>query len=386
MELEIMYIVQLVLFLIFAVYFFLILKWTILWLIYPETWLLEMDDKIIKVSVVVAVRNEAINIKNLLEALLLQNYPSESLQIIISNDHSNDETVKEVMDFIAKKGADSFPVFLLNSQDGDQVGKKAALERAIKFSTGELIIVTDADCRMPINWVRSFVHTYVESNAPMITGFVRIEPLNSFFAKLQAFEFLSLSGTGAVSVINRKPLMCNGANLAFTRQAFDKAGGYSYGKNISSGDDTFLMLKIAANDPGRVVFNKCKDGIVSTGASNSLKELFHQRIRWAAKVKFYKEGYIKYTGILIATVNIMLVTTLVLGIAGKLAWELVLFFWFTKAAVDFIFLVNLTFFANQWRLLLLFLPAVLLYPFYAIIGIIPALLNTGYIWKERKLK
>ncbi len=368
-----------------AAYVIMIFRWNFAWLGFRNEKTNNSMQTSITVSIVVAVRNEAENIHNLLTYLFNQHYPTELLTIIISNDFSDDSTAEIVKDFISNSELNGPKIVFLNNSIGDEAGKKAAIERAINNSTSELIITTDADCRMGERWVSSVVQLYRTTNAHMITGFVRISPAKSVFEKFQSLEFLSLSGTGATSVIRKKPLMCNGANLAFTKAAFIASGGYAYGKDVASGDDTFLMLKMAQNHPQKIVFNKNKDGIVSTKAVSDFSSLVSQRIRWASKVKNYKENYIKNTGIFIFSINSILICLIFFCLFGWVSLQTALVFWGIKAFADFCFLFNISTFAHQRHLLLLFLPAVILYPFYSTAGILPAILNKGYIWKGRKV-
>jgi biofilm PGA synthesis N-glycosyltransferase PgaC len=211
----------------------------------------------------------------------------------------------------------AFNFYLLTDQKINSPGKKAALERAIKMATGDLILTTDADCSVSPDWIASFAAKFAESSAPMITGFVKLHAGENLFANLQAIDVLSLSGIGATSVINNKPLMCNGANLAFTKAAFSDAGGYDYGIDQPGGDDSYLMFKINELFPNKVVFNEDPKSIVTTNPQPDLKHFVRQRVRWASKVKYYKESYVKATGLLIFAVNMVLLLVALLAADWK---------------------------------------------------------------------
>lgn len=58
--------------------------------------------------------------------------------------------------------------------------------------------------------------------------------------------------------------MCNGANLAYEKTAFDKVNGFTGIDNIASGDDMLLMHKIWKHYPDRVHYLKSKAAIVTT--------------------------------------------------------------------------------------------------------------------------
>jgi len=364
-------------------YLLLLIKWTLAWMLESVNSRAVNQVKSLKVSVIVAVRNEEHNIVPLLHALMAQKYPSALLEIIISDDQSDDQTAKRVEEYISNKNKNAFPVLLIKANVASLPGKKHALERAIEIAQGDLILTTDADCIMSELWVQSFVDVVMKTGAKMVTGLVVISPSPTFFSAIQALEFLSLSAVGAVSVINQKPLMCNGANLAFLKKAFYESGGYSYGGNQPSGDDTFLMLKLARQHPFPIAFNNQTNSIIKTKPAKSLTSLISQRIRWASKVKYYNENYIKYTGGFILLVNLLLVSLVCLAVAGTVSWLVVGALWMTKTCGDFLFLWRITKFSDQQNLLFVFLPAQLIYPFYSVVGGVLSVVNSGYKWKGR---
>ena len=368
-------------FLVVLIYSGLLCRWVIGWINYPEVTKSELSPVNEKISVVVAVRNEEIDILNCLDSLKQQTY--KNLEIIISDDFSEDKTRHLVHQFIKDNTTNKSVWILLEGTPGSGTGKKSALERAIQMATGNLIVTTDADCTMGSCWIQSIANCHHNTNAGMITGFVRLQPGPGWFGKFQALEFISLSGTGAASVIIGHPLMCNGANLAFEKSAFYEAGGYSYGGSIPSGDDTFLMLRMAKSGKKKVVFNKNVEGTITSRPAGSLNQLIAQRKRWASKVQFYTEGYIKATGALLFAVNIIMLTTLLAGLLSYWSWMEVALIWSIKVAADLLFLYPLIRFARQQQLLLLFLPAVIIYPVYALAGLLLSPGKVSYSWKGR---
>src|SRR5258705_13333233 len=50
-----------------------------------------------------------------------------------------------------------------------------------------------------------------------------------------------------------------------------------------------LMQKIVQRFPGKISYLLSKDAIVTTQASNTWKEFFSQRIRWASKATNYND-------------------------------------------------------------------------------------------------
>ena len=71
---------------------------------------------------------------------------------------------------------------------------------------------------------------------------------------LMGLEFAGLVGVGAACLARQQPTMCNGANLAYRRAAFEAVGGYADNAHLASGDDEFLLHKIHAAFPGTAAF------------------------------------------------------------------------------------------------------------------------------------
>jgi len=197
----------------------------------------------VKVSLIIAVRNEAGNIKNLLNSLICQDYPKHLLEIIIVDDHSTDHTSQMLNEiYVNQKGVKNLTFLTLSKEN--EIGKKAALDFGIQMSTGELIVITDADCTTKNNWITTLASFYIQKKPQMILGPVSINHNKSFFSKLQALEFMSLISSAAGSCNAGFPLLANGANMAFTKQAYIDCGGFSGNMHYPSGDDMFLMIGI----------------------------------------------------------------------------------------------------------------------------------------------
>ncbi|WP_309485956.1 glycosyltransferase [Sphingobacterium spiritivorum] len=105
------------------------------------------------VSVLIAARNEEQVIERTINCLLNQDYPKELLEIIVIDDHSTDRTA-EIVRLYAVKG-----VKLLQMNESDKLNsyKKKAISNAIDIAQGEIIVTTDADCRMGRHWLSTVV-------------------------------------------------------------------------------------------------------------------------------------------------------------------------------------------------------------------------------------
>ena len=106
-----------------------------------------------KVSVLVAVRNEEDNLPILTTCLKNQNFPKELLEIIFVNDNSTDRT-EEVIRNSFLRGEINHQVISLSKNES---GKKTAITKGVANASGDLIITTDADCRMDADWISTIV-------------------------------------------------------------------------------------------------------------------------------------------------------------------------------------------------------------------------------------
>ena len=126
-------------------------------------------------------------------------------------------------------------------------GKKAAISQALHKAKNHLIIVTDADCILNTLWIENIVAFYQKTKSKMILAPVLLTPSNTLFEKMQVLEHLSLMGSTAGSAAIGFPVMCNGANMAYEREAALEVEKLRHDFNIPSGDDMFLLEQFVKN-------------------------------------------------------------------------------------------------------------------------------------------
>jgi len=341
------------------------------------------SDASTKVSVLVAARNEAHHIANTIQDLLNQNYPQALVEIIIINDHSTDETAAIVNSF-SNKGV---KLIHLNEEKAINSYKKKAIQTAIMQSTGNLIITTDADCRMGANWLKTIVSFYEENDYKMISSPVAYFNEQNLFEKCQTLEFSYLIGLGASTIGNKKPSTCNGANLAYERKAFDEVNGFKGIDDLASGDDELLLHKIAAKYHHKVGFLKSADAIVYTQAKPTLKDFIQQRKRWASKSTRYKNKRMVLLGLMVWLFNLSIILNAILALIFKNSsfFQLFGFQLIAKILIELIFLFGVTHFFRRKQLLVLQPLVSILHIIYIVyIGIAG---NSGkYNWKDRMVK
>ncbi len=332
---------------------------------------MQFFSKSFDVSVVVSCRNEEKNIDNLLQSLINQDFTG-NYEVIIVNDHSSDHTEEKIMNWEEKNSQIKY--FSLTQAQG----KKHALALAVKNTKAQLIVTTDADCTMSNSWISDIYRVYQQTNAQLISGIVLLKG-EGFFGKMQELEFLSLVASGAGSLGIGHGIMCNGANLAFTKQLFEQKNAINF--NQISGDDVFLLQTAKIKYPKKVIFNPSTHQIIQTKASKNLISFIQQRLRWASKSSSYTDkDMIAASWIVFVTHFLLLILFFVSLFEQEMTFFLVIFS--LKLFPDFLFLLFVTHYLKKKSLMFYFLPLSVIYPFYIVsIAILSQLV--GFSWKGR---
>ncbi|HEX4852471.1 MAG TPA: glycosyltransferase, partial [Puia sp.] len=305
-------------------------------------------------------------------------------QIIVVNDHSTDHTEKMVRDFPGNR-VDLINLSEVVSENILSAHKKKAIETAIARASGKLILTTDADCKVPKEWVQSMVNLYGSKNAKFIAAPVKIAVENSLVSIFQTLDFITLQGITGASVSRKLYSMCNGANLAYEKDAFYGVDGFLGIDSIASGDDMLLMHKIFLKYPDSVQFLKSEEAIVLTKPASSWRSFIQQRIRWSSKADQYKDKAIFRTLLFVYIFNLSLLAFLIGSIWHPkwLIYFLILIV--IKTIVEFPFVYNVAAFFRQQKLMTYFF---FLQPLHILYIVVVGFLGkfSTFTWKGRRLR
>lgn len=337
-----------------------------------------------KVSVIIPVRNEAGHIGPLLADLNRQTYPSDLFEVLVVDDASSDQTADIVRNSI-KSSSIIIKLIELNWEPGTASPKKRAIEAALLHATGVLMVTTDGDCRAGPDWLTSLAGFYQATQAKLISGPVTFIPEQSLTDHLQTVEFSSLIGSGAAAIAAGSPSLCNGANLAYEKEVFREVAGFAGNGHLASGDDEFLMHKIAARYPGGVHFLKDPRALVRTIPHGTWRDFYRQRKRWASKWKHYQNPVSLVLALYIFSCNAILLVAAGLGFFQLLGWNQVLLILLTKWIPEWLFIGRVLIFLQKPKSIS-YIPLVqVLYPFYVtFFGMVAQ--KPTYVWKGRRLR
>jgi len=344
-----------------------------------------MNTQAPRVSVIIAARNEEKNISSLLQDLLQQDYPVALYEVIVANDGSTDRTAELVLAIAAQHNQ----VRLLDIRETPAgfSPKKYALQCAVEHSNGDILLATDADCRVCPMWIRSMVG-YFSTEVGFVIGFSqygRPGQQQKWIERLQAFDFVTLMGVAAASTHLGCPLAASGQNLAFRREAFFQVNGYHRISGRMSGDDVLLMQLIRKQTSYRILYASDPDSFVVSTPQPTWVDFINQRNRWASNggyQLFLSPMFFAYL-ILTFSYNFTLLLGLTLLCTSTAGRWLIPFCFVAKGWFEFCISRSACRYFNRQDLLVYFPPWFLLQiPYVVLVGLMGSL--GLFRWKGRK--
>lgn len=325
-----------------------------------------------KVTVLIPARNEEENIVQCVESVMASDYPKDKLEIIVIDDHSDDNTTSLVNELSG---------VLLIRQKERFSGKKHAITIGVEQAKGELIICTDADSIVPDAWVKAHVQSYGQGN---LLSFGPVVYTDRKYSNLLNLELSALVMLGAIYNHRGEAGMINGCNYSFSKSVFLAVDGFEGNLNLASGDDEFLLRKVHEHDQAKVKFLKTENALVRTEPPESLSEFLHQRRRWASKWKSHKDIMSKLSPILIFLFYFIIMFSWIEG-ALYGGYATLFFLFLLKSVSDYFYCLGYhQVYAKKVR----FREALMLqiiYPIYAVF--VGATSNFGkYTWRGRSYK
>lgn len=335
-----------------------------------------------KFTVLVPFRNEAKNLPDLLKSIDNLNYPKQLFEIVFIDDDSSDNSASIISEHFKLK-QQNFKIIPNHRQTNSP--KKDAITTAIDLAKNEWIITTDADCTLPKYWLDSFDEFIQKTKAKCIAAPVTYHNKKGFLNRFQTLDILSLQGATIGGFGINKPFMCNGANFAYTKILFKAVNGFHGNTAIASGDDIFLLEKVAKTHSKSLFYLKCEQAVVKTNAQPSWKDLKEQRLRWASKTSAYNSVFAKITGLVVLFSNTLIIALLVLCCLGYFSFKTFFYVLLIKFSIDFYLLFKTATFFNQKSILKSYLPSFLIYPFFSVFIAVLSVYKT-YTWKDRTFK
>ncbi|MBN1291467.1 MAG: glycosyltransferase [Candidatus Latescibacteria bacterium] len=242
----------------------------------------KLPDTLPTVSVVVCARNEEKSIRRCLESLTKLDYPEDKLEIIVVDDESEDSTRSIIREYAARNAF--ITALSTENEPRNLPAKQRPLNQGIRESSGEIILITDADCAVKPGWVKGHVAAYCDKKVG-IAGGITVIPgtYGSIFARLQASELVTKLAVVMGSAGLGFPVTFMGNNISFRRDAYDATGGFSKIKPHIV-EDMALMNAVIKQTNYHLGWAGSTEGVVETQPEESLSSLVNQRLRWITEL------------------------------------------------------------------------------------------------------
>lgn len=328
-----------------------------------------------KVTVLVAARNEETNLPDCLKSLGRQDYPQELLQIIAINDRSTDATREIIL-----QHTDQIPILQLVeiSEDlNDLKGKMNALAQGMNHAEGEIVLITDADCRVPQNWVSEMV-SYFAEEIGLVGSLTTVSASNAtskFFDHIQKLDWFFLQAIASGTTGINLPVSVLGNNFGFRKSIYDMIGGFaSIGFSLT--EDMALLRAILNKTTYKIAYPLEKKSMIQTLPLNNYLEFYRQRKRWlSGGLKAPLWGWILISSSFIAHL-LILVNLILLNVTFPVIIGLIFL-----TGIDFSLIWRLLNRSESKKLMKYFIPYEIFYYFYTLILAVSVILPGKIYWK-----
>jgi len=193
------------------------------------------------VSVVITSKDDYYFLKKHLPIILEQDYPD--YEVVLVNDRSDDETgdlLKQLSDKYSH-----LKVVNMSFSVSFYPGKKFPLSIGIKSAKNELLLLTDADCKVNSkNWIRNMQSGF-DDHTQIVLGYGPyqsqkglLNTLIRYYSFFTASQYLSFA-------LAKVPYMGVGRNLAYRKSLFYENNGFISHYKVPSGDDDLFINETA---------------------------------------------------------------------------------------------------------------------------------------------
>jgi glycosyltransferase involved in cell wall biosynthesis/predicted DCC family thiol-disulfide oxidoreductase YuxK len=214
------------------------------------------------VSVIIATRNRASSLAELLETLAAQQTGGAfTFEVLVMDNGSTDATRETVERLRA-----TFPAPLRYAYE-ERAGKPWALNAGLQLAQGRLLAFADDDVRAEPGWLAGLWRCAAESGADAVTGRVLPQWIGGRPGWLTDEAFRQIGGMGCidwgeqrVSVRGRRDCRWVGGNMAIRREAAERLGGFDV--RMLRGQDTEYYRRALAQglhivyEPSAVVYHQ----------------------------------------------------------------------------------------------------------------------------------
>lgn len=229
-----------------------------------------------RVSIIVPCRNERRHIAGCLESIRLNDYPSDSIELVVVDGASDDGT-REVVEAYARR----WPT--VRCLDNPATTTPAALNIGVRSAQGEIIMRMDAHCHYPRSYISALVRWLDTSGADNVGGVCRTLPgSDSSIARAIAIALSHPFGVGnsRFRIGTERPRWVDTVPFGcYRRTVFERIGLFDE-ELIRNQDDEFNQRLL--KNGGRILL--VPDVVIEYYARESIRKVARM---------YYQYGYFK---------------------------------------------------------------------------------------------
>lgn len=296
-------------------------------------------------TILITCRNPSSHLEKLIFQIKHQ-IKSEKIELLILDDFSDKriEQFENKMIRLHEHRPD------LNSKTNN---KKQAIALGVELAKYDTIICLDADVILSDNWWLIISNFIAENQPKFAAGLHRFNRTNSLLNSFIHIEQDIMTACSIASLNLQYPTMCNGANMVFSKSAFNAVNGYDGLYHTTGGDDLFLYHRIFDKFPSETFYIKNIESSAWSDAPKDFTSLIQQRVRWISKSPSYENWGIQIQSIIILLANLVCLLAFFIPIL------LPLFLFKSIIELNFIFKLNI-FYKSNYR----FINYLILFTFY----------------------
>lgn len=285
-----------------------------------------------KISFITTVFNEGDSIMDLLESLNVQTLIPD--EIVVVDGGSTDNTLSVISNF--KFQNKKVKVRVLTIKGNRSVGRNFA----IKNSTGDIIIVSDAGCELDKNWIKNITKPFENSSVDVVAGYYKGLTKNIFEKSLIPYVFVMPDR------IDSNNFLPATRSMAFKKSVWEKIGGFS--ERYSHNED-YVFARNLREKKFNIFFEK--SAIVYWHPPKTLIKVFIMFLRFAygdSEAKIYRPKAmlvlvryliaLLFTAVLIISHSLFVLFSISLAMLGYILWAILKNYKYVNNYLGFIYL------------------------------------------------
>ena len=235
-----------------------------------------------RVTVVIPVKNEEDHIAEVVETVLVSDYPRSLLDVIVVNDGSTDGSWERLQQF------HNNPRVRLVSHERN-FGKRVALASGFSMTKSEIVVCIDSDSYVDPQAIKLLVQPFADRKVVAVCGNGEAANLETMLGRLQHYWYVEMfrlakgmeSEFGCVTC-------CSGILSAYRKRSIDQVldewlNERFAGRRITIGDDRQLTNLVARGLPGKIFLKSPGEDRTLTNFALSTKE---------AKIVYQSNAYV----------------------------------------------------------------------------------------------